>query len=102
MNVAFTDTSLLLEKFYGKAAPVAATDLATLNPDGVACVLTFDNGLATTNSRKVVFTFANLYLNEHTLPMDVNEVIKEDVSGYALSCTSIVVTNNQATDVASP
>lgn len=102
MNVVFSDVSLLLEKFFGQAAPIAATDLATLNPAGVACVLTFTNGGATTALRSVVFTFANLYLDEHSLPIDVNEVVKEDVSGYALSCTSIIVTNNQSTDVASP
>jgi len=102
MTVAFSDVTLLLEKFYGKAAPVAATELAVLNPAGVALVLTFDNGGTTTASRKVVFTFANFFLNEHTLPLDVNEVIKEDVSGWALSCTSIVVSNNTATDVAIP
>jgi hypothetical protein len=102
LSVAFTDVTLLLEKFYGKAATVAATDLAVLNPAGVALVLTFDNGGATTASRKIVFTFANFYINEHTLPLDVNEVIKEDISGYALSCTSVVVTNNTSTDVANP
>ena len=102
MSVQFTDVSLLLEKFFGKAATVAATDLATLNPAGVACVLTFDNGLATASSRKIVFTFANLFLDEHSLPLNVADVIKEDVSGWALSCTNVVVSNGQATDVASP
>ncbi len=102
MTVDFTDTSLLLEKFYGHAAPLAATDLATLNPAGVACVLTFDNGGTTTASRKIVVTLANLYFDEHSLPDSVEEVTKEDVVGHALSCTSIVVTNNTATDVAVP
>jgi hypothetical protein len=102
MTVMFSDVTLLLEKFYGKSLPVAATDLASLNPAGVACILTFDNGGATTASRKVVVTFANLFLDTHTLPFDVNEVTKEDVGGWALSCTSIVVTNNTATDVAVP
>lgn len=102
MTVAFSDVTLLLEKFAGTTVPYTASALQTLNPAGVACVLTFDNGASSTASRKVVFTFANLYLNEHSLPLDVNEVIKEDVSGHALSCTSIVVTNNQSTDVASP
>ena len=102
MSVVFSDVSLLLEKFYGHASPVAATDLATLNPAGVALVLTFDNGGATSASRKIVFTFANFYINEHSLPLDVNDVVKEDVNGYALSCTSIVVSNNTSTDVASP
>jgi hypothetical protein len=102
MSVKFSDVSLLMEKFFGKAASIAATDLATLNPAGVACVLTFDNGGATSASRKIVFTFANLYLNEHSLPLDVNEVITEDVTGWALSCTTIVVSNATSTDVASP
>lgn len=102
MSVAFSDVTLLLEKFYGKAAPVAATNLATLNPAGVALVLTFDNGLTLANKRSIVFTFANFYINEHSLPLDVNELTKEDVSGYALSCTSVVVSNATSTDVASP
>lgn len=102
LNVVFSDVSLLLEKFFGKAASIAATDLAVLNPAGVALVLTFYNGGATTASRKVVFTFANLFIDSHSLPIDVNEVVKEDVSGWALSCTDVVVSNNQATDVASP
>jgi hypothetical protein len=102
MSVVFSDTALLLEKFFGKAASIAATDLATLNPAGVALVLTFDNGLATSNQRAVIFTFANFYIDAHSLPLSVDDVIKEDVTGHALSCTSVVVKNAQATDVASP
>ena len=102
MSVAFSDVTLLLEKFLGTTVPMAATALSTLNPAGVALTLVFDNGLATTNSRIVAFTFANFYINEHTLPLDVNDVIKEDVTGYALSCTSVVVTNNTANDTANP
>jgi hypothetical protein len=98
----FSDVSLAMEKFFGKAAAIAATDLATLNPAGVTCVLTFSNGGATTALRSVVVTLANLYFDTHNLPLDIDEVVTEDVSGYALSCTSIVVTNNTATDVASP
>jgi hypothetical protein len=102
MSVAFSDITLLLQSFYGKSGAIAATDLATLNPAGVALVLTFDNGSTVINKRSIVFTFANFYINEHSLPLDVNEVIKEDVTGYALSCTSIVVSNATSTDVASP
>jgi hypothetical protein len=99
MTVTFKDVSQLLQKFYGGAAgptPVntpAAT--ATLK-------LTFTNGLLTTNERSIVMTFANIYLNEETLPKDVNEVIKEDVSGWAHSCTSVVWTNNTAVDIGNP
>ena len=106
MNVALSDTSALLEKFYGHASPVAggaAGDLKVLNPAAQATlVLTFDNGLTVINSRKVVFTFANFYIDEHSLGLDVNEVVKEDVTGWALSCTSIVVSNATSTDIASP
>ena len=102
MNVVFSDVTLLLEKFYGKAATVDADDLLTMNPAGVACVLTFTNGLTSSSTRSIVFTFANLHLNEHSLPLDVNEVVKEDVSGWCLSCTSIVVSNNTSADVSSP
>lgn len=102
MSVVYTDTTLLLQHFYGKSGSVAATDLAVLNPAGVALVLTFNNGAAGTSSRKIVLTFTDFYLNDHSLPLDPTEIVKEDVTGWALSCTSVVVSNNTATDVASP
>jgi hypothetical protein len=102
ITAATSDPSLLLEKFYGDTFPIAASDLATTNPAGVAFVLTFDNGGATTASRKVVITLANAYFDTHDMTLDLNEILKEDLSGWALSCTSIVVTNNTATDVAAP
>jgi hypothetical protein len=102
IRAAFSDESLLMEKFYGKAASIAATDLATLNPAGVAVVLTWSNGGATTALRSVVVTLANGYFDTHDLVLDVDKITEEDLAGWALSCTSIVVTNNTATDVASP
>ena len=101
-TVAFSDVTLLMEKLYGTTVPMTASALATLNPAGVAMVMTFDNGLTVINMRKIVLTFANFYIDAHTLPTDVNEIIKEDVTGYALSCTNVVVSNATATDVASP
>lgn len=102
MTVDFSDVTLLLENWAGTTVPYTASALATLNPAGIALVLTFTNGGAGAALRGVSFTFANFYLNEHTLPLDVNEVVKEDVTGWALSCTNIIVTNAQATDVAYP
>lgn len=102
MNVKFSDYTLLLTNFYGASAGFSASALATLNPAGVACILTFDNGLSSTSSRKIVFTFANLFLDTHDLKFDINEVVAEDITAQALSCTTIIVTNNQATDVATP
>jgi len=102
MTVDFSDVTQLLEHWAGTTAPWVATALKTLNPAGVALTLTFDNGLTLIDQRSVIFTFSNFYINEHTLPLDVNEVVKEDVTGWALSCTSIVVKNAQDTDVAYP
>jgi len=98
MTVAFNNTATLLEKFYGHAAPLAATDLATLNPAAQATiVLTFNNGVDA-----IVITLANIYFDEDTLPKSIDEITKEDVTGWALSGTSIVCTNSVSTDAGSP
>jgi len=98
MTVSFSDVSLLLQTFFG----AAGGPLATSTPASVACVLTFTNGAASTALRSVVMTFANLYLDTEKLPKDVSEVLKEDVSGWALSCTNVVYTNNTQVDIGSP
>lgn len=99
MNVAFNDVTTLLTKFLGTSS--APSDPNTPSPSATL-VLEFSNGLSGTNERTIEMTFANLYLNEESLPKDVNEIIKEDVTGFALSCTSVVWTNNTATDDGSP
>ena len=99
MTVTFKDVSQLLQKFYGDT--VGPTAVNTPAPSATL-KLTFTNGLLTTNLRSIVMTFANIYLNEETLPKDVNEVIKEDVTGWALSCTSVVWNNNTAVDAGTP
>ena len=35
-----------------------------------------------------------VHLNEQTLPQNINEVVKEDVTGWARACTNIVYTND--------
>jgi hypothetical protein len=103
MTIAFTDTSVLLQKFYGQTAPIVVGDLADVNPATTATlVLTFTNGGSTSALRSIVITLANIYLDDHTLPKDVNEVIKEDVTGWALSGTSVVWTNATTGDTGSP
>jgi len=84
MTVAFRDTSEFMTKFFGKAMNVASTDLATLNPAAQATIvltLTQGTGAGTAGNEKMVITLANIYFDEDTLPKDVNEIIKEDVSG---------------------
>lgn len=93
ISAVFADPTTFLTTFYG-----ASGGPHTATPASVALVLTFTNGLAGANTRSVVMTFANAYLNEETLPKDVNEVLKEDLTGYALSCTSVVYSNNTASD----
>lgn len=102
MTVAFQDVTTLYTTFLGDASS-AYTPSTPNKPAAVATlILTFTNGLSTTSERSVVMTFANIYLDEYSLPKDVNEVLKEDVTGFALSCTSIVYTNNTATDAGAP
>lgn len=97
MTVAFSDTTALLTKMLGSTtAPLAGTPAAT------TCTLTFTNGGAGTAERTIVFTFANVFLNEHSLPLDVNEITKEDVTAWAHSCTSVVYSNNTITDEGDP
>jgi hypothetical protein len=99
MTVTFKDPTVLLQKFYGSATgPTPVNSPAAT----ASLILTFTNGLLTTNERSIVMTFANIFLDEDTLPKDVNEVLKEDVTGYAHSCTSVVWTNNTAADSGTP
>jgi hypothetical protein len=97
MTVAFNDVTALLTKFLGASgAPVAGTPAAQAN-----IVLTFDSGSGT-GLGSIVITLADVSFDEDTLPKDVNEILKEDVSGWALSGTSIVATNSVQTDEGNP
>jgi hypothetical protein len=99
MTVAFSDTTVLLSKFFGQATgPLTATNVGTT----ATLVLTFTNAGATSALRSLVITLANVYLDEECLPKDVNEVLKEDVTGWALSGTSVVWTNATTGDTGSP
>jgi hypothetical protein len=71
-------------------------------PTTASLVLTFTNSAATTSLRSIVITLANIYLDEDSFSLDPAELVKEDVTGHALSCSSIVWTNNTALDNASP
>lgn len=74
---------------------------ATGNITGVDCVLSITNGLATTNLRSLVFTFtsAKTFLNTSSMLFDVNEVLKDDVEGWAESISSVVYTDNTSTGI---
>jgi hypothetical protein len=98
MSIAFSDVSVFLTKFLGASgAPAAGTPAPS-----ASLVLTFTNGLSNPDGRSVVMTFANIYLDDESLPKDVNDIIKEDVTAFAFSCTNVVYTNNTQVDVGSP
>ena len=93
-TMAFAQVTDLMTKFLGASGnPLAGTPAET-----ATMILTFTNGGATTALRTLAFNLASVSLNADTLPKDVNEVIKEDVEGWARTGTSIVWTNATASD----
>jgi len=97
-TVVFDDTTQLLTKMLGTTTapdPDTVAETATL-------ILTFTNGESSTAERSIVMTFDDITIDTSTLPQDVNEVIKEDVTGWARNITNVVWTNNTATDAGNP
>jgi len=79
---------------YNFSYTIAITDFETLKTfksgDQIATLkLDFTNNAGD----KLVMTFAEVHINEDTLPSTVTDVIKEDVTGWAHKCTSVVYTN---------
>ena len=74
VNLTFENKDML-EAFYGAADAPAATvaEMATLE-------LKFDNGGATTASRILDLKFAGVQIDEHSLPQDVTEIAKQDLT----------------------
>lgn len=56
-------------------------------------VMNFQNS----QGHSLVLTFADFYLSEDSFPTTPTDLIKEDLSGFALSLTSAVYTNNTQT-----
>jgi len=74
---------------------------ATGNITGVNLVLTLSNGLGTTSLRSLVFTFtaAKCFINTSNMVFDVNEILKDDVDGWAESISTLVYTDNTGTGI---
>jgi len=89
MTAAFNDYTDLLTYFMNgtntASAPDAGsgTEIATLE-------LTFTND----DGDILDINLTGVHLNEETLPQNVTEVVKEDVSGWARACTNIIYTND--------
>ena len=99
LTAAFNDVTKLLTYFLDGTNTATAPDAATPTPHATM-ELTFTNSGAGALLESIVLLFANVYFDEETLPQSVNEVIKEDITGHALSCTSVVWTNDSATVMA--
>ncbi len=89
MTAAFNDRTALMTYFLNgtnsATAPTtgSGTEIATLE-------LTFTND----EGDILDINLTGVHLNEHTLPQNVNEVVKEDVTGWARACTNIIYTND--------
>lgn len=89
ITAAFKDHTALFTRFLNgtnsATAPDAGsgTEIATLE-------LTFTND----DGDILDFNFTGITLNEETLPQNVNEVIKENVTGWARACTNVIYTND--------
>ena len=89
MTAAFNDQTALLTYFLNGTSSATApdsgsgTEIATLE-------LTFTND----DGDILDINLTGIHLNEETLPQNVNEVVKEDVTGWARACTNIIYTND--------
>ncbi|MFW6130752.1 MAG: phage tail tube protein [Atribacterota bacterium] len=89
MTVAFNDYTKLLTYFMNGTSTASnptsgsGTEIATMT-------LTFENE----DGDSLVFNFTNVQLNTETLPQNPNELVKEDVTGWARGCTDVVYTND--------
>ena len=89
MTAAFNDYTDLLTYFMNGTSSATAphagsgTEIATLE-------LTFTND----DGDILDINLTGVHLNEETLPQNINEVVKEDVTGWARACTNAIYTND--------
>lgn len=89
MTAAFNDYTDLLTYFMNGTGTAtvphagSGTEIATLE-------LTFTND----DADVLDINLTGVHINEETLPQNVNEVVKEDVTGWAHACTNIIYTND--------
>jgi len=99
ISAAFNNITTLLTYFLDGTDSATAPDASTPTKQATL-ILTFTNGAASPNTESIVMTFADIWFDDESLPQNVNDIVKEDVTGHALSCTSVVWTNNTATAMA--
>jgi len=89
---AYESDSEQLDNFLGSntQSTTSPANLTTL-------VATFTNGLSSTFQRTLVATFTQVQIPTYDYTMDINEIIKENSTFWALNCDGWTYTNNSST-----
>lgn len=88
-TAAITDFALMSQFYNGSTGTEPGTDSGEIS----TMVLTFVNE----DDEQAVFNFANIHFNEDTLPTKADEIVKEDITGWANTLTNVVYTNSVET-----
>lgn len=89
ITAAFKDHTALFTRFLNGTNSATAPDTGS-GTEIATLVLTFTND----DGDILQFNLTGVHLNEETLPQNVTEVIKENVTGWARGCTNVVYTND--------
>ena len=92
MTAAFKDHTALFTYFLNGTNSASAPDAGS-GTEVATLELTFTND----DGDILDVNLTGIHLNEHTLPQNANEVIKENVTGWARGVTNIVYTNDVQT-----
>lgn len=92
INEAYEDDTFMLEPFLGNATTpqTSPANITTL-------IATFTNGLSTTFLRSLTATFTQIQLPTYDYTLDINEIIKEGGTYWALNCSGLTYTSNSST-----
>jgi len=91
-TAAFNDYTDLLTYFMNGTNSATAPDAGS-GTEIADMELTFTND----DGDILDINLTGVHLNEETLPQNVNEVVKEDVTGWARACTNVIYTNDVQT-----
>ena len=90
MTVTYEDDTMLTSTWGAAGGPASSVaEIATAE-------LTISNGLSTSATRSYVFMFGNCLFEKISIPSEVGEVVKQEITITARTLTSLVVSNNTA------
>jgi len=72
----------------------STTAASSMPTEAATAQITITNGGATTAERSYTFNFANVRIEKSSIPVSVEDVIKQDITMRARSLSSIIVVNN--------